>query len=77
MSNGLLVDLRSEDDRTPFEHALRARKYDTAKLLLEHGANIDRVRNGGEIVMHDITQTRDYNAAHQRARQSRGYDPHS
>ncbi len=57
-----IVHLLSEDDRTPFDQALRGRHYETARLLLRHGADIDRVRNGFTAT-HLMVIAKDYETA--------------
>jgi ankyrin repeat protein len=58
-----LLELRSEDDRTAFDHALQGRRYETARRLLELGADIDRVRENGYTALHLMLIARDYKSA--------------
>jgi ankyrin len=58
-----MIDLRNEDDRTAFDHALRSRKYETVQLLVDHGAAIDRVMKNGYTATHLMVIAKDYQAA--------------
>lgn len=57
-----MVYLRNDDDLTPFDHAMRGHRYETARLLLLHGAEIDRVMDNGYTVIHIMTLAEDYPA---------------
>ena len=57
-----MVYLRNDDDHTPFDHAMRGHRYKTAKLLLRHGAEIDRVMDNGYTAIHIMTIAEDYPA---------------
>jgi len=54
------VELCGKANRTAFDHSLRRHKYDTARLLLENGANIDRVMEDGYTATHLMLIARDY-----------------
>lgn len=55
-----MVTLCNEDGRTPFDHALRGRRYSTARLLLGYGADIDRVMQNGYTATHLMAIGRDF-----------------
>jgi ankyrin repeat protein len=58
-----MADLRNDNDHTPLDHALETRKYDTVRLLLSNGADINRVLIDGETILHRTIRERDYNTA--------------
>jgi len=56
-----LIKLRDKSGRTAFEHALLGKRYGTARLLLRHGANIDRIRGDGYTMAHVMVIAENYN----------------
>ncbi|WP_168433384.1 ankyrin repeat domain-containing protein [Pontiella sulfatireligans] len=58
-----LADLVDEDDRSAAEHAMKARQYETVRLLFRSGADINRLGKDGETLLHRMIRARDYNAA--------------
>lgn len=58
-----IYELRDEADRTPLDLALQARKYETATLLVESGANIDRPLSDGSTWLQNMILDKDYGAA--------------
>lgn len=49
-----ILELCDESERTPFDYALKSRKYKTAKLLMEHGADINRQLVNGDTLLHRL-----------------------
>ena len=58
-----MTGLHGENDLTPFDQALKGRKYDTATLLIEKGADINRILANGDTMMHQAILNRDYRTA--------------
>jgi ankyrin repeat protein len=58
-----MIALEDHIQRTAFNHALRGYKYGTARWLLDHGANIDRVMEHGRTALHLALISRDYDVA--------------
>ncbi|QBG48033.1 hypothetical protein EGM51_11720 [Verrucomicrobia bacterium S94] len=54
------IDLVDEENRTPFEIALVNRQYETATLLLELGADPNRILGEGKTVLHHAIERREY-----------------
>lgn len=58
-----LVDLWEDDGRAPLDYALKSHKYDTAMLLIEAGADVNRSLESGETLLHELILARDYQSA--------------
>ncbi len=57
------VLLCNKDDQTALDYALKGRKYKVASLLLDGGAEIDRIKRNGQTILHSSIQSGDYKAA--------------
>lgn len=55
-----MTGLHDEADATPLDLALKAHQYETAELLIEAGADIDRILANGDTLMHTTILARDY-----------------
>jgi ankyrin repeat protein len=58
-----MTGLHGENDLTPLDHALKGRKYETADLLIEKGADINRIQANGDTLLHQTILARDYRTA--------------
>lgn len=60
---GMVVDLWEKEGRAPLDYALKAHKYDTATLLIEAGADLNRILENGGTLLHELILARDYQSA--------------
>jgi ankyrin repeat protein len=58
-----LIGLCDDGDRTPLDAAIQSRAYDTATLLLENGADLNRRRLAGNTLLHQAVESKDYRTA--------------
>lgn len=58
-----MTELRDETDRTPLDLALQARKYETATLLIDSGADLDRPFLDGTTWLQNTILAKDYSTA--------------
>jgi len=59
-----LVHLRTKvGDQTPFTDAVRGKYYDVARLLLQHGANINRILKSGFTILHSMLISQQFEIA--------------
>ena len=58
-----IAGLVGDDNLTALEHALQVRQYDTAELLIEKGANINRIQPRGDTMLHGTITGLDYRTA--------------
>lgn len=58
-----MIGWASKDDLTAFDQAVREQKFDTARLLLAHGADMNRVMANGYTITHTMVIDKEYKTA--------------